>query len=181
VFTQRRMALRLTGNHVADRIYGRAALGCTLVALLASAAPAAAQSSIEPNNGGATQYIPPAPEPGGDKPANPGAPGNPSALPPSTRAALPPGAEGDLLARIATSPGYGAPGAAKRGGHHGSGGGVRSGGKSARHAVREEGGSAVSAVAGAASDPGVAALVAALLALTLGTVAFARSRRRRGD
>jgi hypothetical protein len=177
------MTLKLTGNHVADRIYGRAALGFTLVALLATAAPAGAQSSIEPNNGGATQYIPPAPEPGGDKPANPAAPGNPSALPPSTRAALPPGAEGDLLARIATSPGYGAPGAAK-GGNDGSGAGgsgLNSGGKGdARHAVREEDGSAASAVASAATDPGVLTLLAAALALTLGAVALARSRRR-GD
>jgi hypothetical protein len=179
------MALKLTGNHVADRIYARAALGVTLVALLLTAAPAGAQSSIEPNNGGATQYIPPAPEPGGDKPANPTEPGNPSALPPSTRAALPPGAEGDLLARVATSPGYGAPRSAGAAGAHGGSGSGGAGGASdargARHLKHEEGGSAVSAVARAASDPGITVLLAALVALGLGTIALARSRRRRGD
>jgi hypothetical protein len=177
------MALKLTGNHLADRICGRAALGCTLVALLGIAAPAAAQNSIEPNNGGATQYIPPAPEPGGDKPANPNAPGNPSALPPSARAALPPGAEGDLLARIATSPGYGAPRSAGAGRGHGDGKSGGSGAASSRGARRahEDGGSAVSAVASAASEPGVTVLLAGVLALSLGMVALARSRRRRGD
>lgn len=178
----------------AHRPHPRYALPAAAATVLALAlpAPAGAQDVIPPNNGGATQYIPPRPDPGGDKPSSPGGPGSqsrPDRLPASTRAALPSGGEGQLLERFATSTAYGAPADEPRGGGKGDGSGGSNGGKGEadgsagrRAHAAEDGGSVASAVTSAASDGGAAVLAVGLAALTLGAIAAARSRRRRpGD
>jgi hypothetical protein len=152
--------------------------------VLVLCAPAAAQGPLPPNNGGSTQYIPPRPDPGGDRPANPGSPSRPDRLPAAVRGSLPAGPEGELLTRFATATGYGAPsdeprnGSGKANGSGGGGGVDGSSSASGRRVLHEGGGTAASAVTSAASDTGVAVLVAALVALTLAGLAVARSRRR---
>ncbi|HEX8073601.1 MAG TPA: hypothetical protein VF545_01335, partial [Thermoleophilaceae bacterium] len=69
--------MALDGSHPRHPRYAAA----TAAAVLALAAPAAAQEAIPPNNGGATQYIGPAPDPGGDRPADPAGPAQPAGLP----------------------------------------------------------------------------------------------------
>jgi hypothetical protein len=179
---------RFDRAHAAHPRYA-VAVACAIAAALALCAPAMAQGPLPPNNGGSTQYIPPRPDPGGDKPANPASPSRPDRLPANVRGSLPSGREGELLTRFATSPGYGAPsdeprgGTGKKGDGSGAGEGVDGSSPASRHKVLDEGGgTAASAVTSAASDTGVAVLIAALVALTLATLAVARSRRKRsGD
>ena len=174
------MLLTPARNHGTHREHPRyAAALLVAAAILVPAAPAAAQDGVPSNNGGATQYIPPRPDPGGDKPSNPASPSRPDRLPASTRAALPAGTEGDLLERFATSQGYGAPADEPRAGGRGGAGGRHDAATSGRTRIREEGGTAASAVTSAVSDPSVAVLAIALAALTLGALALGRARRRR--
>lgn len=153
------------------------------LAAAALAAPAVAQELPE-NNSGTGQYIEPVPDAAGDRPAAPGAGGGgggPSSgsgggsLPPSARDALPAGEEGQVLERIATDPGSGAPSGSGR--ERGRGGGSR-GDRDEIPAADDEG--AISALASAATgDDGPALPLILLGALGL-TLAAAGWRLRAG-
>src|SRR5919197_1285165 len=122
---------RASHGRRAHRAHPRYAALAGVALALGLAAPAAAPAqTMPPNNGGIDQYVAPVPDSRGEHPANPGHEGgDPSRLPPSVRGSLPPGAEGALLARLATDPGSGAPADGSGGGdgngdRNGSGGGA---------------------------------------------------------
>ncbi|HEX8073551.1 MAG TPA: hypothetical protein VF545_01085, partial [Thermoleophilaceae bacterium] len=102
-------------------------------------------------------------------------------LPKRVQAALPSGREGELLARVATSKGYGAPPAhaGRAGGSSASGEGHEAGRSGRVAGAHPEGdATAVSAVTGALSDSGVAILGAAMIVLSGGALLARRTRRR---
>ena len=172
------------------------------VLALAFASPAMAQDSIPTDNSGGDQYVPPVPDARGNRPSGPNS-GNPGHLSPRARASLPSGVEGQVLARLATDPGSGAPSDVGSGGDGSSSGGTAGtgaggsgggggggadgggaldggGGASGGKAASEGGATAASAISSAVSDnPSIVALVLALLALTLASAAFGIARRRR--
>jgi hypothetical protein len=168
----------------------------TAALTLGLAAPAPAQ--LPPNNGGVDQYVAPVPDSKGDRPANPRHEGgDPSRLPPSVRASLPPGGEGQVLGRLATDPGSGAPadaggatggsGDRDRSGGGGAaggsgGGGSGGGGIGTTGGTEQKNVTAASAITSSISDdPAVAVTVAAIIALTLAAMAVAFARRQRRE
>ena len=198
----RQLTMRLFDPHRRHRAHPRHSLALATALLLAFVAPAAAQESIQPDNSGGDQYVPPVAGPGGNKPSNPG-PGNPGSLSPHARRSLPSGPEGQLLARLATDPGSGAPSSTATGGGAGGGSGSSSGGGgsaggagggSGISGLGEDGGSggsggggaddtgatAASAITHSISDnPSIGLLFVGLLALTLGAGAAGLLKRRR--
>lgn len=173
-------------SHFTNRMFA------ALLALLALAAPAAAQDERLPEgNSGTGQYVEPVPDAGGDRPATPGSGDRPrQSLPPGTRADLPGGEEGRILERIATDPGSGAPTGGTDGAGDGADGGGAAGGdggergagrgpRAARVGGDEEG--AVGAIVSAVVDSGHPALAIVILTglgLTLAAGLAALLRRR---
>jgi hypothetical protein len=166
------------------RRHPRYALCALALALPAAAAPAAAsaQDPLPGNNSGTGQYVEPVPDAGGDRPAAPGTGPGRTTLPAGTRARLPAGAEGRTLERLATDPGSGAPAGATQGGRAGDGGhaGSAAGGPSARILGQSDQSAFRAATEASAGGDGhtVPLLIVALIALTLGVGAAARSRGR---
>jgi hypothetical protein len=177
------MSLRLSRPH---RAHPRWALLAAAITALALASPAGAQYSLPPDNSGADQYVPPVPDPGGNRPANPGH-SKPGSLSPSVRRSLPSGSEGLLLARLATDPGSGAPSSASGQGSSRGGGGTGDGkssgdesGGGAGGRTKEADATATSAITSAISDnPSVGLLAGAILVLTVAAAAVGLGSRRR--
>jgi hypothetical protein len=194
-----RRAARHSRRRRAHRGHPRYAALTTAALALGLAAPAGAPAQLPPNNGGVDQYVAPVPDSRGDRPANPrheggggGGGGNSSQLPAQVRSSLPAGSEGAVLARLATDPGSGAPSGGGDGNgdrDRSAGGGVASGGSGgggsgdgsgSAPATHEKDVSAASAITSAVSDdPGVAVVVAAIVAMTLALGAIGLARRRR--
>ncbi len=154
-------------------------MAASIVALLLGASAASARS-LPPGNSGVDEYTPSVPGPGGPT-ALGGGGGHPDHLPGSVRARLR-GADGPLLARIATSPALGAPGAGAGRGSHGDRAAASSGGNgaSARSGASagKGSGSLAAAVGDAAGDSSVWPLLGAMAVVA--AAGFAALSRRRG-
>ncbi len=175
------------GHRAGDRRRARTlAVLAALAALCLPLGSAAAQEPLPDDNAGTDQYIEPVPDAGGDRPAGSGPPSRPGQgndrLPPGTREALPGGEEGQILGRIATDPGAGAP--SSDAGSPGSAGSRESGGSSGRPSriapPEDDGTGVVGAVKSAVveSDSPAGPLLLLAVVLMAGAAAFARRPRR---
>jgi MYXO-CTERM domain-containing protein len=172
------MALWHRGGHRGHPRYVGGLVTLAVTAAVAPGAPTAlAQSSIPDDNAGTGQYVEPVPDAGGDRPSAPGH-GARGGLPPATQRALPGGAEGRQLERLATDPGSGSPGTDARDRSRGHDG--KAANRSGSKAHDETPLSSVASAATGDDGPGVPIVFLTIGLLTLGAVAVAVRRRRRG-
>lgn len=174
------------GRQRNDHRSGRWALA-VLVGSLAVVGPLpAAQAQLPSDNSGIDEYVETVP--GAEGSRQPGKSKRTAPLPENVRRGLPPGGEGELLTRLATAEGLGAP--LDRGSQTATvpdGAPDESANRSGRERPDSSGGEdrgAPGAVASAltdSDDPGIPLLVAALLLLTLAAAVAALMRRRRGQ
>jgi hypothetical protein len=142
---------------------------------------AAAQEPLPDDNAGTDQYIEPVPDAEGNRPAGSGSrPGRGNdGLPPGTREALPGGEEGQILDRIATDPGTGAPSSGA--GAPSAAGSARSGGSDGRPSriapPEDEGTGVVGGLTSAVVESDSPAGPLLLLAIVLMGAAAALGRR----
>jgi hypothetical protein len=154
-------------------------------AVPAAAVPARAQAPLPENNAGTGQYVEPVPDAGGNRPGHPHGGHRRLRLSPRARQAIPGGAEGRTLARLATDPGSGAPAGGGGGSDRtpGSRGSAHRGrGASAPGSAGLDHVTAASAVTSAAvgdDGGGVPVVLLGVVVLTLGASAAAIRRRRR--